>query len=71
MENANVKCKLGRVTYSSHILSKYTDLFGRDGVGRKYRRYGLGRPEIEFRWTRDFLCPSRPVPRPTKLSYNG
>jgi hypothetical protein len=27
-------------------------------------RYGLNGPGSEFRWTRNFLCPSRPVPRP-------
>jgi hypothetical protein len=40
---------------------------GRDGVVDIATRYGLDAPEFESRWGRDFLYPSRPVPRPTQF----
>ena len=40
---------------------------GRDSVVGKANRYWLDGPMIESRWRRDFLHPSRPARRPTKL----
>ena len=44
---------------------------GRDNSVGIATVYGLDGPEIESRWGRDFLDPSRPAWGPTQLLYNG
>jgi len=51
---------------ASHCLVHNLSVFnfpcvGRDTSGGIATRYGLRGPGIEFRWRRDFPCPSRPV----------